>query len=60
MKIEQRLFVVYRNGDGHTKIKRVFKKEMPAGVSPMALSEMFLKGIIGGLPKNYTNSSTFL
>ncbi len=50
---EQRLFVVYRNGDGHTKIKRVFKKAMPAGVAPMALSEMFLKGIIGGLPKNF-------
>jgi AAA15 family ATPase/GTPase len=50
---EQRLFVVYRNGDGHTKIKRVFKKEMPEGIAPMALSEMFSKGIIGGLPKNF-------
>jgi AAA15 family ATPase/GTPase len=50
---EQRLFVIYRNADGHTKAKRVFKKEMPVGVAPMALSEMFIKGIIGGLPKNF-------
>lgn len=50
---EQRLFVVFRNGDGHTKVKRVFKKEMPEGVAPMPLSEMFLKGIIGGLPNNF-------
>jgi AAA15 family ATPase/GTPase len=50
---EQRLFVVFRNGDGHTKIKRIFKKEMPEGVAPMPLSEMFLRGIIGGLPKNF-------
>jgi AAA15 family ATPase/GTPase len=50
---EQRLFVVFRNGDGHTKVKRIFKKEMPEGVAPMPLSEMFLKGIIGGLPNNF-------
>ena len=50
---EQRLFVVYRNADGHTKVKRVFKKEMPEGIAPMPLSEMFLKGLIGGLPKNF-------
>ena len=50
---EQRLFVIYRNADGHTTAKRVFKKEMPEGVAPMPLSEMFLKGIIGGLPKNF-------
>ena len=50
---EQRLFVIYRNADGHTKTKRVLKKEMPEGVAPMPLSEMFLKGIIGGLPKNF-------
>ena len=50
---EQRLFVVFRNADGHTKVKRVFKKEMPEGIAPMPLSEMFLKGLIGGLPKNF-------
>ncbi len=50
---EQRLFVIYRNADGHTKAKRIFKKEMPVGVAPMPLSELFLKGIIGGLPKNF-------
>jgi AAA15 family ATPase/GTPase len=50
---EQRLFIVFRNGDGHTKVKRVIKKEMPEGVAPMPLSEMFLRGIIGGLPNNF-------
>ncbi len=50
---DQRLFVVYRNADGHTKVKRVFKKELPEGITPMPLSEMFLKGLIGGLPKNF-------
>ncbi len=50
---EQRLFVVYRNGDGHTKVRRIFKKKMPEGVTPMPLSEMFLRGYIGGLPNNF-------
>ena len=50
---EVRLLVVQRNIDGHTKVKRVLKKEMPEGVEPVRLSEQFLRGYIGGLPKNF-------
>jgi predicted ATPase len=50
---EQRLFVVYRNADGFTKVRRIFKPQMPDGVEPVRLSEMFLRGSIGGLPKNF-------
>ncbi len=49
----QRLFVVYRNGDGHTKTRRIMKPETPAGVEPIRLSEAFLRGAIGGLPKTF-------
>lgn len=49
----QRLFVVYRNGDGHTKTRRIMKPETPIGVEPIRLSEAFLRGAIGGLPKTF-------
>ena len=50
---EVRLLVVNRNIHGHTKVKRVLKKEMPEGVEPLRLSEQFLRGYLGGLPKNF-------
>lgn len=50
---DQRLFVVYRNADGHTKTRRIFKKEMPEGIEPSRLSEAFMRGSIGGLPKTF-------
>lgn len=50
---EQRLMVVYRNVHGHTKTKRITKKEMPDGSEPVRLSEQFLRGYLGGLPKNF-------
>lgn len=50
---EVRLLVVNRNIYGHTKVKRVLKKEMPEGVEPLRLSEQFLRGYLGGLPKNF-------
>jgi predicted ATPase len=50
---DQRLFVVYRNADGFTKVRRILKPQMPNGVEPVRLSEMFLRGSIGGLPKNF-------
>ena len=50
---EQRLFVIYRNADGHTKARRILKPQLPEGVEPIRLSEMFLRGSIGGLPKNF-------
>jgi hypothetical protein len=45
----QRLFVVRRNDEGHTKAKRVDynpKREMK-------LSEIWTNGFIGGLPENF-------
>ena len=49
----QRLFVIYRNVDGHTKAKRVMPQKTVQGVEPVRLSEAFLRGYIGGLPKNF-------
>ncbi len=50
---EQRLFVVYRNKLGHTTLKRIFKQKTIEGQEPVKLSEAFLRGYIGGLPKNF-------
>ncbi|MDX2305105.1 MAG: AAA family ATPase [Microscillaceae bacterium] len=50
---EQRLFVVRRNADGHTKLKRIRPIPTPEGKNPIRLSEAFLNGFIGGLPKNF-------
>ncbi len=50
---DQRLFVIYRNADGHTKARRITSKEVPNGVESVRLSEAFIRGYIGGLPKNF-------
>lgn len=50
---EQRLFVVYRNAEGRTKTRRVKKRETPEGYEPMKMSEQYMNGFIGGLPKNF-------
>ena len=47
---EQRLFIVYRNIEGHTKVKRIIKKPNIEG-EPVKLSEAFLRGYLGGLNK---------
>jgi len=46
---DERLFVVRRNIDGHTKLNRI---EYKADRS-MKLSEIWLNGFIGGLPDNF-------
>lgn len=46
---DQRLFAVQRNPDGYTRIKRIHKKTG----SDLKLSEMFMRGVIGGLPKGF-------
>ncbi|MEG4812946.1 AAA family ATPase [Microcoleus sp. K5-D4] len=48
---QQRLFVIYRNQLGHTKARRILKPEPLEGQEPVKLSEAFLRGYIGGLPK---------
>ncbi|MCI0487430.1 MAG: AAA family ATPase [Blastocatellia bacterium] len=50
---EQRLFVIYRNKLGHTKAERIFKPKPIHGQEPVRLSEAFLRGYLGGLPKNF-------
>lgn len=49
----QRLFTVYRNADGHTTMKRVKAPKKVKGVEPVRLSEAFIRGYLGGLPKNF-------
>jgi AAA15 family ATPase/GTPase len=50
---EQRLFVVSRSRNGSTKIKRIFKPIAQEGKKIPKLSELFLDGMIGGLPKGF-------
>jgi len=50
---EQRLLVVYRNKLGHTKVRRIEPLEPLAGQEAVKLSEAFLRGYLGGLPKNF-------
>jgi len=49
----QRLLVVYRNKLGHTKARRIEKPKPLEGQDPVKLSEAFMRGYIGGLPKNF-------
>lgn len=50
---EQKLFVIYRNKLGHTKAMPVEKPKVIKGEKPLKLSEEFLRGYLGGLPKNF-------
>ena len=50
---DHRLFVVSRNKMGHTKVKRIFKPDVAEGQTPIPLSEAFLRGYLGGLPRNF-------
>src|SRR5262249_54257567 len=48
---EQGLVVVDRKKDGHPRARRVAPPKPVAGAPPVSLSEAFLRGYIGGLPK---------
>jgi predicted ATPase len=50
---EQRLFVISRNKAGATRMKRVNKPVTQTGERPTRLSELFLRGVLGGLPKGF-------
>jgi predicted ATPase len=50
---QQKLYTVYRNKLGHTKINRISKPTPLAGEPATKLSELFMRGAIGGLPKNF-------
>ena len=45
----QRLFVAYRNVDGHTILSRVPYREK----RKLRLSELWMSGVLGGLPENF-------
>lgn len=52
---EQRLLVLSRNKQGHTRCKRIGLDDKPRSASnePLKLSEAFLRGYLGGLPKGF-------
>jgi len=52
---EQRLLVVSRNKRGYTRCKRINLEDKPQSStgSPLKLSEAFLRGYLGGLPKGF-------
>ncbi len=50
---EQRLLVISRNQLGYTKARRILGPKPLEGQEPVELSEAFLRGYIGGLPKNF-------
>jgi predicted ATPase len=50
---EQRLYSVYRNDYGYTKVRRIQAPKPRTGVTPTKLSDAFMHGLIGGLPKNF-------
>ena len=50
---EQRLFVISRGKSGATRIKRISKPISNDGDHPYRLSELFLRGVLGGLPKGF-------
>ena len=50
---EQRLFAVSRNKTGYTRVTRIEKKPPVEGEKSLKLSEQFLRGYIGGIPKNF-------
>jgi predicted ATPase len=50
---EQRLFVVSRDDEGCTRVRGVQAPRPLDGEAPARMSEAFLRGYIGGLPKNF-------
>lgn len=52
---EQKLFVVSRNKSGHTRAKEITIENKPKSSNdePIKLSEAFLRGYLGGLPKGF-------
>lgn len=52
---DQRLFVVERNDDGHTVARRIMAKPAsPTGGSyKLKLSEMWMRGLLGGIPERF-------
>ena len=50
---EERLFVISRGMAGETKVRRVKKPKSIDGAPSIKLSEAFMRGSLGGLPKGF-------
>lgn len=50
---DERLFVISRNAVGNTRANRILKKPSIEGEPSLKLSEQFIRGYIGGLPKSF-------
>jgi AAA15 family ATPase/GTPase len=50
---QQRLFVISRDHDGATTVRRVKKPHAVEGAPTLRLSEAFMRGSLGGLPKGF-------
>ncbi len=50
---DQKLLVVDRNKTGHTRVRRVDPPRSIAGQPLVSLSEAFMRGLLGGLPKHF-------
>jgi predicted ATPase len=49
----QRLFVVTRRDDGQTRVERIKLKPNIEGQERMMLSELWMRGFLGGVPDNF-------
>ena len=50
---EQRLFIISRNDEGATEIRRAMKPRAHEKAPVVKLSEAFIRGSLGGLPKGF-------
>lgn len=50
---EQRLFVVKRSDEGHTKVERIKLKPKTKATEGLKLSELWMRGYLGGLPQSH-------
>jgi energy-coupling factor transporter ATP-binding protein EcfA2 len=51
---DQRLFVVYRNDEGHTQARRIrIKPEASVDGSKLKLSELWMRGMLGAIPTHF-------
>jgi energy-coupling factor transporter ATP-binding protein EcfA2 len=50
---QQRLFVVFRDRDGYTSVRRISPPKPVGEELPVKLSEAFTRGLLGGLPQNF-------
>ena len=51
---DQRLFVVYRNDDGHTQARRIrVKRDESVEGMKLKLSELWMRGMLGGIPTHF-------